>query len=57
MGLYGNLDDQYRGESAMGLEVKLDKRSARTGNLYIETEEKSNPGNHEFVDSGLKKKG
>jgi len=41
------------GESIAGIEVKLDRKLAETGNLYIETHEKSNKNNKYYVESGI----
>ena len=50
----GSTDMQYsEGESLMGIEVKNDKKYSQTGNLYIETSEKSRPENPRFVPSGI----
>ena len=42
-----------RGENALGIEIKLDKKFRQTGNLYIETEEKTNANNQNWVVSGI----
>ena len=44
---------QEHGESASGIEIKFDDRCAQTRNLYIETAEKSNEQNAEYVSSGI----
>ena len=41
------------GETRQGYEIKYDKRYKNTGNLYIETKEKSNPANPNYVASGI----
>jgi hypothetical protein len=41
------------GESIAGIEVKLDRVLEKTGNLYFETHEKSNPCNYNYVESGI----
>ena len=41
------------GESASGIEIKHDKQMAETGNVYIETAEKSNPSKPNYTDSGV----
>jgi len=41
------------GETRQGYEIKYDKRYKDTGNLYIETKEKSNPANPNYVASGI----
>jgi len=43
------------GESRFGLEIKYDGRFSDTGNLYIETAEKSRPDNPEYVASGIRR--
>jgi len=40
------------GENALGLEIKYDKKFALTGNLWIETEERSTPV-RPYVASGI----
>ena len=41
------------GENILGMEIKLDKKFRKTGNLYIETHEKANPKNLDYVPSGI----
>lgn len=41
------------GENKQGIEIKFDDRYENTGNLYIETQEKSNPNNMKYIDSGI----
>ena len=41
------------GENVQGIEIKYDKKFCDTGNLYIETHEKSHPDNLEYVLSGI----
>lgn len=41
------------GESVGGIEVKFDSRIEQTGNLYIETAEKSSPNQRAFTNSGV----
>ncbi len=41
------------GESLCGTEIKHDKRFSKTGNLFIETHEKANPANPNYVPSGI----
>lgn len=41
------------GENMLGAEIKRDGRFRETGNLYIETSEKSHPDNFAFVPSGI----
>lgn len=51
---YESVEDQYeKGESPLGMEVKFDDRCAKTGNLYLETAEKTDPTNEEYVPSGI----
>jgi len=42
-----------RGENKAGIEIKKDNNFRETGNLYIETAEKSNPENQHFIPSGI----
>jgi UDP-N-acetylmuramate-alanine ligase len=44
---------QFLGENKLGIEIKHDKMMEKTGNVYIEYEEKSNPNNAYFVKSGI----
>jgi len=44
---------QLRGETDEGFEIKYDGRMKDTGNVYIELEEKSNPDNFNYVESGI----
>lgn len=47
-------EEQYTiGETKQGYEIKYDKKYKDTGNLYIETKEKSNPANPYYVPSGI----
>lgn len=41
------------GESYEGYEIKFDDKYKETGNLYIETYEKTNPNNLEYIPSGI----
>ena len=41
------------GESACGVEIKHDMMLKKTGNLYIEVAEKSNPSIEEYTPSGI----
>jgi len=46
--------NQYAyGDTVEGVEIKNDKRMAETGNVYIETHEKANPANVQYVESGI----
>jgi len=51
---YSSKKYQYMiGENKAGMEIKLDRNWAKTGNLYIEIAEKSNCNNANFIDSGI----
>ena len=41
------------GENTAGVEIKFDGKYHKTGNLYIETAEKSHPDNPDFIPSGI----
>jgi len=41
------------GENKAGVEIKFDMKFRGTGNIYIETAEKSNPENEKYIDSGI----
>lgn len=41
------------GENINGIEIKYDKKSCQTDNLYIETAEKSDAANPNYVPSGI----
>lgn len=41
------------GENMLGAEIKRDGKFRETGNLYIETEEKSHPDRKDYVPSGI----
>lgn len=41
------------GENMLGAEIKRDDNFRKTGNLYIETSEKSHPDKQEFIPSGI----
>ena len=41
------------GENLQGIEIKFDDKYEKTGNIYIEVKEKSNPNNNEYVNSGI----
>ena len=52
--IYTTKHQQYNiGENKQGIEIKFDDLYKKTGNLYIEIEEKSNPQNPNFVPSGI----
>lgn len=44
---------QLRRENLLGLEIKYDKLFRGTGNLYVETHEKTHPANTIWVNSGI----
>lgn len=46
-------EKQYAGENKAGLEFKYDRLLSQTGNLFVETHEKSDPANTNFVPSGI----
>ena len=55
IGLYYGREQQYhRGETAAGIEIKYDKRSEKTGNYYIEYQERMHADGI-WVDSGILK--
>jgi len=42
-----------QGENKAGIEIKFDDKRKTTGNLWIETHEKTNPANLEYIPSGI----
>jgi hypothetical protein len=50
---YASKKYQLVGETKQGIEIKYQSKMADYGNLYIETEEKSNAANRFFVRSGI----
>ena len=50
---YEGKQNQLKGESLEGIEVKLDEVSHSTGRVYIEVAEKSNSNNATYVPSGI----
>ena len=44
---------QTTGENKAGIEIKFDDMLEKTGNLYIETKEKTNPKNPNYIPSGI----
>jgi len=42
-----------KGENLQGIEIKYDDKYKKTGNIYIEVAEKSNPNNKEYIPSGI----
>lgn len=47
-------DEQYDvGENLLGLEIKYDKIMKESKRIYIETKEKANSRNYEYIDSGI----
>lgn len=54
---YSSKKYQYgKGESRTGIKIKFDDQRKRTGNLYIEYAEKSNPNNKIYIPSGIERK-
>ena len=47
--------EQQKAENLLGLEIKFDDKLASTGNLWIETHEKSSPDRKDYVPSGILK--
>lgn len=41
------------GENIGGVEIKFDREMSKTGNVYVETMEKSDPKNKDYVPSGI----
>ena len=54
IGLFYGKDDQYSGESKLGVEIKYDKKLHETGNVYIEYQERMT-ADQEWVNSGIHK--
>jgi hypothetical protein len=44
---------QNKGENLQGYEFKYDKQFRKTGNLWIELAEKTNPSNLTYINSGI----
>lgn len=44
---------QSKGENMLGAEIKRDSNFRQTGNLYLETAEKTHPDNPNFIPSGI----
>jgi len=44
------------GENTIGMEIKFDNKFMNTGNIYIETHEKTNADNKEYIESGCLRK-
>lgn len=56
MNCYSSRKYQYeKEESRSGIEIKFDNQRKKTGNLYIEYAEKSNPNNKNYVPSGIER--
>lgn len=55
IGLYKTKEGQYSGETEIGLEIKYDMQLEKTGNIYIEFQEKTSPNDKYFFDSGILK--
>ena len=53
VGVFGSKKYQLIGESAAGVEIKFDGNFRKTGNLYIEIAEKSDPSNPNYTASGI----
>ena len=54
LGAYSSKKYQYeKGESLSGLEIKFDDKLSVTGNLFIETFEKTDAANKNYVRSGI----
>lgn len=57
IGAFMDAQGQYDlGENALGIEIKNDKLLHKTGNLYIEFQEKAVATNTRYIDSGILKK-
>lgn len=41
------------GENMQGIEIKFDQKTIKTGNMYIEVSEKSDPNNEHYASSGI----
>lgn len=50
---YSTQLDQLKGENSLGIEIKLDLNFRKTGNLYIEFSEKTDPKNKHYIPSGV----
>lgn len=50
---FGSKRAQQKAENMLGLEIKFDRKLSETGNLYIETHERSHPDRPELVPSGV----
>lgn len=55
IGLYKTKEGQYTGETEIGLEIKYDMQLEKTGNIFIEFQEKTSPNDKYFFDSGILK--
>jgi hypothetical protein len=56
IGAFMDAQGQYDlGENALGIEIKNDKLLHKTGNLYIEYQEKADASNSKYVNSGILK--
>lgn len=53
VGYASRLYQQNKGENMLGAEIKRDGLFRQTGNLYIETAEKSHPTKYSYVPSGI----
>jgi len=52
---YQSKEWQKKGENRQGIEIKFDDKFEETGNLYIETAEKTHPDNAVFIPSGIRR--
>ena len=50
---YSSRNYQLGGENKAGIEIKFDRKFRETGNFYIETAEKADPKNKNYVPSGI----
>lgn len=50
---FSSKQKQLSGENKAGIEIKLDQLMDKTGNIYIETSEKSNPKKQQYTPSGI----
>lgn len=55
IGFYRDKENQYKGETKIGLEIKRDMQLKNTGNIFIEFQEKLN-SNMSWIPSGIMKK-
>lgn len=55
IGLFKTKEGQYTGETEIGLEIKYDMQLEKTGNIYIEYQEKPSKDDDNFIPSGILK--